>query len=157
MLLKLLVSCGLINFSFRVNVNQVKGTSPQSITIIGTNSSDFIESKPIVASKSESWWVETISDKHKALIIYSSLVLLTVVVTISRSLGFFRYCMTASTRLHNLMFSKIVFSAMRFFNLNPSGRILNRFSKDVGAMDETLPITMIDTIQVGGVLVNAEN
>lgn len=38
---------------------------------------------------------------------------------------------------------------MAFFHNNPSGRILNRFSKDVGAMDELLPITLIEAMQVG--------
>jgi len=28
------------------------------------------------------------------------------------------------------------------------GRILNRFSKDMGAVDETLPFTMMDCIEV---------
>lgn len=37
---------------------------------------------------------------------------------------------------------------MRFFNVNPSGRILNRFSKDIGAVDETLPSTITDFVQV---------
>ncbi|XP_074031118.1 ATP-binding cassette subfamily C member 4-like [Leptinotarsa decemlineata] len=81
--------------------------------------------------------------------IYSSLVFMAVFLTVTRSISFFRYCMTASTRLHNLMFSKIVYSAMRFFNTNPSGRILNRFSKDIGTVDETLPIAIVDTIQIG--------
>lgn len=35
-----------------------------------------------------------------------------------------------------------------FFNTNPSGRILNRFSKDMGQIDEMLPAVMIDVIQI---------
>lgn len=37
---------------------------------------------------------------------------------------------------------------MSFFHANPSGRILNRFSKDMGAVDELLPQAMIDCFQV---------
>lgn len=37
---------------------------------------------------------------------------------------------------------------MRFFNTNPSGRILNRFSKDMGAIDELLPKAMLDAGQI---------
>lgn len=37
---------------------------------------------------------------------------------------------------------------MRFFDLNPSGRILNRFSKDMGAIDEILPRVMMEAIQI---------
>lgn len=38
---------------------------------------------------------------------------------------------------------------MRFFNTNTSGRILNRFSKDIGAVDELLPAAIIDSLQIG--------
>uniref|UniRef100_T1GEA5 ABC transmembrane type-1 domain-containing protein n=1 Tax=Megaselia scalaris TaxID=36166 RepID=T1GEA5_MEGSC len=35
-----------------------------------------------------------------------------------------------------------------FFNTNPSGRILNRFSKDMGQVDEILPGVMMDVVQI---------
>lgn len=37
---------------------------------------------------------------------------------------------------------------MHFFNTNPAGRILNRFSKDLGQVDEILPAVLMDTIQI---------
>lgn len=37
---------------------------------------------------------------------------------------------------------------MNFFNTNPSGRILNRFSKDLGQVDEILPSVMMDVMQI---------
>lgn len=37
---------------------------------------------------------------------------------------------------------------MRFFDVNPSGRIMNRFSKDMGAVDEMLPKSMVDAVQI---------
>ncbi|KAJ8954549.1 hypothetical protein NQ318_000783 [Aromia moschata] len=86
---------------------------------------------------------------QNALIIYTAIVVTTIVVTFTRSIFFFRYCMTASRRLHNLMFERIVYATMRFFNTNASGRILNRFSKDIGAIDELLPLNILDTTQVG--------
>lgn len=40
---------------------------------------------------------------------------------------------------------------MRFYNSNPSGRILNRFSKDMGNIDEYIPSVLIDVIEVQSV------
>lgn len=69
-------------------------------------------------------------------------------MTLLRSYLFFKICMTASKNLHNKMFIKILHAPMRFFDLNPSGRILNRFSRDAGAIDELLPKAMMESIQI---------
>lgn len=79
---------------------------------------------------------------------YSAFVFLLITSTLIRSTVYFYFCMKASTNLHNNMFTKIVYGFMSFFNNNPSGRILNRFSKDMGAVDETLPIALSDASQV---------
>lgn len=73
---------------------------------------------------------------------------LVVVLTLVAANSFMKVCMRASKNLHNNMFNNIVYTTIRFFNMNPSGRILNRFSKDMGLIDESLPETMLDTIQV---------
>lgn len=65
-----------------------------------------------------------------------------------RSLGFYSMCVKASQNLHDMMFKGIVSSTMRFFDTNPSGRILNRFSKDMGAVDEYLPKALLDATQI---------
>lgn len=44
------------------------------------------------------------------------------------------------------MFNAMISSTMRFFNLNSSGRILNRFAKDIGVIDEYLSRTLLDSI-----------
>lgn len=71
-----------------------------------------------------------------------------IIFSFLTSFVFFNFCVRASTVLHNEMFSKIVYATMWFFNNNPSGRILNRFAKDTGAVDEVLPLNMADTFQV---------
>jgi ATP-binding cassette subfamily C (CFTR/MRP) protein 4 len=50
----------------------------------------------------------------------------------------------ASKHLHNLMLSSVLSAKIEFFDTNPVGRILNRFSADVGICDETLPLTIYD-------------
>lgn len=46
-------------------------------------------------------------------------------------------CSRASQKLHNSMFNGVISATMRFFDTNPSGRILNRFSKDIGYVSNT--------------------
>ncbi|CAG2057791.1 unnamed protein product [Timema podura] len=82
-----------------------------------------------------------------SLTIYGVLMIICVVFVLARSVLFFLFCMKSSIKLHNTMFENILRSKMRFFDTNPSGRILNRFSKDMGSVDELLPRALIDTIQ----------
>lgn len=55
--------------------------------------------------------------------------LLSLQICVFRSVLFFKTTSHASKRLHDQMFHSILHTSMRFFDLNPSGRILNRFSK----------------------------
>lgn len=84
-----------------------------------------------------------------AIYIYLGLTIGIIILAISRSIAFFTVCMTASKRLHDGMFQSLIRATMQFFNTNSSGRILNRFSKDIGAIDERLPLAMIDCTQIG--------
>lgn len=51
------------------------------------------------------------------------------------------------------MFRGVSHATMHFFNTNSSGRVLNRFSKDMGTIDEILPTAMLDCGQVGLALI----
>lgn len=69
-------------------------------------------------------------------------------VLISLSLGraqfTFHLLILASKKLHNQMLRSVLRSCIVFFDTNPLGRILNRFSADVGITDEALPLTIYD-------------
>ncbi|CAG9783009.1 unnamed protein product [Diatraea saccharalis] len=71
-----------------------------------------------------------------------------ILLTTWRSVLFLWVCMRSSIKLHNQMFGNILGATMRFFDTNASGRILNRFSKDMGIVDEMLPRMYLDSIQV---------
>lgn len=73
-------------------------------------------------------------------------------MTVYRGFLFFRICMHASKRLHDRMFNAVLRATIRFFDLNPSGRILNRFSRDMGVIDELLPKAMMEFIQIALVM-----
>ena len=51
---------------------------------------------------------------------------------------FYYVLLQASRRLHNRMLHRVMHCPMLFFAMNPSGRILNRFSKDTGFLDEQI-------------------
>ncbi|XP_011732134.2 ATP-binding cassette sub-family C member 4 isoform X5 [Macaca nemestrina] len=79
--------------------------------------------------------------------IYSGLTAATVLFGIARSLLVFYVLVNSSQTLHNKMFESILKAPVLFFDRNPIGRILNRFSKDIGHLDDLLPLTVLDFIQ----------
>ena len=52
--------------------------------------------------------------------------------------------MRASNRLHSKLLESVMRAKIEFFDCNPVGRILNRFSADLGICDEILPLTIFD-------------
>ncbi|KAF5273605.1 hypothetical protein FQR65_LT04604 [Abscondita terminalis] len=70
-----------------------------------------------------------------------------LVITMLRNTLSFKFCMISSTHLHDSMFESIVHATMQFFNENSPGRILNRFTKDMGVVDELLPYSLAITSQ----------
>ncbi|XP_039649399.1 multidrug resistance-associated protein 4-like isoform X1 [Perca fluviatilis] len=80
--------------------------------------------------------------------IYSGLTAAAVVFGYARSLVIFHGLVRSAQALHNSMFSAVLRTHVRFFDVNPIGRILNRFSKDISQMDSMLPITFVDFYQL---------
>lgn len=90
-------------------------------------------------------WVE---QKHKLnLIIYGSLVGGALFLAVLRGLLYYYTTLRCSENLHDRMVLSMLQSPVYFFDTNPSGRILNRFSKDIGIVDEFLPPTSLLAVQ----------
>ncbi|XP_026323582.1 multidrug resistance-associated protein 4-like isoform X1 [Hyposmocoma kahamanoa] len=87
-------------------------------------------------------------DTSQYLYVYSALIVSCIFFITARAFMFFKVSMTASRNLHNDMFHSMLRGVMRFFDTNSSGRILNRFSKDIGALDELLPRFLLESIQI---------
>nr|XP_020732967.1 multidrug resistance-associated protein 4-like [Odocoileus virginianus texanus] len=88
-----------------------------------------------------------IPDSDWYLTVHSVLTEGTILFGITRSLLIFYVLVNSSQTLHNKMLESIFRAPMRFFDRNPIGRILNRFSKDIGHMDDLLPLIFLDFIQ----------
>ncbi|VDM45337.1 unnamed protein product, partial [Toxocara canis] len=54
---------------------------------------------------------------------------------------FVKVSLNAASRLHSRMFRSIIRATVQFFDTTPSGRILNRFTKDMDEIDVKLPFT----------------
>ncbi|XP_064825804.1 ATP-binding cassette sub-family C member 4-like isoform X1 [Oncorhynchus masou masou] len=80
--------------------------------------------------------------------IYAGLTGATLIFGFARSLLMFNVLVKAAQSLHNRMFNSILRTPVRFFDVNPIGRVLNRFSKDIGQLDAALPWTFVDFIQI---------
>ncbi|CAH0557932.1 unnamed protein product [Brassicogethes aeneus] len=79
---------------------------------------------------------------------YAWIMLGAVVLTILRINVSSRFIWKASYTLHEKMFHSLLKAPMRFFNYHPSGRILNRFSKDIGTTDQLLPTAFLESSQL---------
>ncbi|KAK3795778.1 hypothetical protein RRG08_031859 [Elysia crispata] len=86
-------------------------------------------------------------DNYFNLYVYAALILGLLASSFTRAFMFFKLAVTAGENLHNMMFARILRTTMAFFDTNPVGRVLNRFSKDVGQIDDRLPWTMFEVIQ----------
>lgn len=65
-----------------------------------------------------------------------------------RSLVFYAYSLLVSKKFHEKMLKRVIESKMRFFDINSIGRIMNRFSKDINNLDDVLPTTLHDFLNV---------
>jgi len=66
------------------------------------------------------------------------IVLLTIIFTINytKTVKVNEFMLANNTKLHQAMLNAVVRAKILFFDLNPVGRILNRFSNDLGVLDK---------------------
>lgn len=97
------------------------------------------------------WGDEATTDaQHRMhfVLIYCALMAVASYVFIHRTFAFYIMCLRATTNLHDHVFRGVSRATMLFFNTNPSGRILNRFSKDIGNIDVLLPPALMDSLSM---------
>ena len=90
--------------------------------------------------------------QKKDSMIYAGIIAILFFSTLVRSVSFFNICNRSSRNLHNQIFARIIRTPVRFFDQNPTGRILNRFTNDLGIIDESLPFVAFDLNLVSNVI-----
>lgn len=88
------------------------------------------------------------TQRAQYLFTYAMIMLIALFLVFQRGALQVVMCVRASRRLHDELFRGIIRARMLFFNTNPSGRILNRFSKDIGSIDSTLLETLYESVYV---------
>lgn len=84
----------------------------------------------------------------KAMYMYTGIILVATILAVARLFSFFGLTTRASNSLHNKIWSVITAASMSFFDRHLSGNILNRFSKDIGVVDEYMPYAYIECIRI---------
>lgn len=81
-------------------------------------------------------------------LVYTVLICSLFCLTLVRTTCFFVACMRSSINLHNRLFRSVLKAPIKFFDYNPIGILLNRVSRDMGIVDDLLPPTAFDTIEI---------
>lgn len=101
------------------------------------------------------WWLLQLTSRShdrqrqtKDLFIYGYLVCAAVLLSVMRAATLLNSLINSSKNLHNTMLSVVLKAPVLFFDTNPAGRILNRFSRDIGILDELLPDSFLQAVQI---------
>ena len=84
---------------------------------------------------------DTQFNKYERLGVYTALGISQYLFMLLADIAFLKALMRSSRFLHSSMLASILRSTMQFFESTPVGRIINRFSKDVEAVESLIPIS----------------
>ena len=94
-------------------------------------------------------WAERDVDNDQRSISIVTLVAMSITVILLAMIRAFltlELTVKASQKLHNDMTAAVLRAKIEFFDTNPMGRILNRFSADIGITDDQLPQTLFEVM-----------
>jgi ATP-binding cassette subfamily C (CFTR/MRP) protein 4 len=99
-----------------------------------------------------SWANEDQGDSSAMYWRLAVLVLGLVLTASLRTHFIYQSILTAACRLHALMVMSLLRAPVSFFDQNPLGRILNRFSRDLASINSMFPYVLADFLQVSVLL-----
>ncbi|KAK1802156.1 hypothetical protein P4O66_021827 [Electrophorus voltai] len=99
------------------------------------------------SNASHTWNISENPDLEFYQMVYGLVVVVMVVLSALKGYSYTKVTLHASSKLHDTMFRKILASPMSFFDTTPTGRMVNRFSKDQDEVDAVLPFNMENFLQ----------
>lgn len=88
-------------------------------------------------------------------LLYVGLVVATTASTVASTFVSFRAGSRAAARLHERMYGSVASARLEWFEARDAGRVLNRFSRDVQQIDETIPSAAVNALQASLAVVGA--
>ncbi|KAI8831071.1 P-loop containing nucleoside triphosphate hydrolase protein [Chytriomyces cf. hyalinus JEL632] len=132
---------GAVGFSVWTNYFQASGGASFGFVVFMLLA--FLNGASVMMNLWLSWWTEgrynSTLNINGYIGIYIGLGVLQCIGTYAVNAYFAYACTNASTTLHQLAAKRIIRARTLFFDSTPLGRIMNRFSKDQDAIDNTLP------------------
>ena len=83
-------------------------------------------------------------DENYNILVYCALMAILFVGSFLRTSATFSLCLRCSIFLHDKIFRTVLRAPMLFFENTPLGRIMNRFTKDVGVVDLNIPHILVE-------------
>lgn len=92
--------------------------------------------------------MEFTKSRNESYKIYLIMCAVSFLLVVLRSVSYFLLCVRCSKVIYEKLFNSVRNTPIRFFELNPIGRILNRFSRDTNNMDDLLTSHLYEFLQV---------
>lgn len=135
-----------VNTILEVDANFFNTTAPNGTTLEDQTFSKAASIMSNLTLNDQPWYMTYSSNSY--LIFYAAILAFCLVSTMTRSILYYKFVMKCAVSLHAMLYQGVTSTYMKFFDQNPSGRILNRFSKDIGTVDEVLPMMLFASSRV---------
>uniref|UniRef100_A0A0A9WH16 Multidrug resistance-associated protein 1 n=1 Tax=Lygus hesperus TaxID=30085 RepID=A0A0A9WH16_LYGHE len=131
-----------------VNGTDVVTSIKSNLTSVNINQTNTLSSLHGLTSLFGNDWTDEFY-----VTVYGIFVGMMFIVALVRGVLFVLSSLKCSRGLHSKMVKSALYTDLSFFNNNPSGSILNKFSKDLGVTDEMLPKAILDSSQTMGLVI----
>jgi len=113
---------------------------PAALLFAGTESISWLYTLFCAKWRFKEW------DNETSYIVIGGMTLLSIPLSLMKYFFYFNRALNASNKFHNKLLARVFESPMKFFDRNPSGRIISRFTNDIGVMDKFLTVSILEVL-----------